>query len=262
MNYWHKNLKFLVLSILLVVSLPLRAGEYSSPYFPDRVFTGLGFEDFADYIDRLEGGQVNFSLRISGETAPQKYGYSKDFGAYYDELLFMAKQTIDANGSVHISEAIQWGREILSGRTGYFLVDGRVDPKFRKFTEGGKQEFENYISDLEGGDASFSLRHSGLKAAHRLGYGAEFVAFYDELYDLSKAEVAKRGSVHISSVIKFAKNIVASEFFDSDDLAISELPLDAPSKEWFREECELLSHVPGSKQFDDCIQELVEFYVE
>ena len=74
--------------------------------------------------------------------------------------------------------------------------------------------------------------------------------------------MAKRGSVHISSVIKFAKNIVASEFFDSDDLAISELPLDAPSKEWFREECELLSHVPGSKQFDDCIQELVEFYVE
>lgn len=59
MNYSHENLKFLVLSILLVISLPLRAGEYSSPYFPDRVFTGLGFEDFADYIQELVEFYVN-----------------------------------------------------------------------------------------------------------------------------------------------------------------------------------------------------------
>lgn len=257
-----KKRRAILMALIVFVCAPVSAFDYESPFVPERVFTHQGHEDFADYIDRLEDGKVSFSLRHTGETASGRYGYGIDFGSYYDELLGFANQTVDANGSIHISEAIQWGKEILGGRKGRFFASGRTDPRNRKFTTEGKGEFEDYIRRLKKGSASFSIRSSGLKAAHKFDFGEHFPPFYDELHDLCKIEISRKGSVHISKVIQLAKTIVEKEFVKTKDLGIPTSESGAPTQDWFKEECEFLGHTAGTSSYESCIAELVEFYVD
>lgn len=252
----------ILMALIVFVCAPVSAFDYESSFAPERVFTDQGHEHFTDYIDRLENGKVSFSLRHTGDTAPRRYGYGVDFGSYYDELLGLANQTVDANGSIHISEAIQWGKEILEGRKGRFFSNGRTDPRFRKFTTEGRGEFEDYINSLEKGSASFSIRNSGLKAAHKFDYGEGFPPFYDKLYDLCKIEISRKGSVHISKIIQLAKSIVEKEFVEPKDLGIPTSESGAPKQEWFKEECEFLGHTVGTSSYESCIAELVAFYTD
>ena len=164
------------------------------------------------YVNRLESGGVSFSLSFSGDKAAKSLRYSDDFGIYYDELLDLAQDKVSASGSIHISETIMLGKELVSGRSDRLLPTVHIKPEFREFSESGKAQFEEYILGLEDGSASFSIKSSGVKAAYKNKYNDSFIPFYDELYDLTQAEMKANGSVHISKVVALAKEVVASKF--------------------------------------------------
>lgn len=258
----YRNFVAQTLIVYLFTITASFAAEYTSPFVPERTFTDRGHNEFTDYVERLDAGQVAFSFRFTGATAPKRFKYSRDFGPYYDELMSYANRTVDVNGSFHISEAIQYGKEILRGRVDYYFSNGRTDPRLRKFTEQGKKEFEDYINSLEKGKASFSMRRSGIKTAHKYEYGEDFQPFYDQLHDLCKVEISKRGSVHINKIIKFAKKVVSDEFSTKTVDGLPDLSSEGESQAWFKEECEFLGHSEGTKEFDECIQELIDFYVD
>jgi hypothetical protein len=163
-------------------------------------------------VNRLESGGVSFSLSFSGDKAAKSLRYSDDFGIYYDELLDLAQDKVSASGSIHISETIMLGKELVSGRSDRLLPTVHIKPEFREFSESGKAQFEEYILGLEDGSASFSIKSSGVKAAYKNKYNDSFIPFYDELYDLTQAEMKANGSVHISKVVALAKEVVASKF--------------------------------------------------
>ena len=115
--------------------------------------------------DRLKMANIIFAEQPATPT-PRRYGYGV-VSDLYDELLGLAHQTVDANGSIHISEAIQWGEDtwgqddFFDGRTEYDSIDR------------GKGEFEDYVNSLEKGSASFSIVTQ--VQATQFGYGEGFV---------------------------------------------------------------------------------------
>jgi hypothetical protein len=195
-----------------LVTAASQAFAYESIYAIDREFSEQGLKEFSKYIDRLESDEVYFSLTFSGEDAARSLRYSDDFGVYYDELVDLAQDKVSASGSIHISEAIMLGRELASGRSDRLLPTVHFKPEFREFSESGKAHFEDYIRGLEEGSTSFSIKSSGVKAAHKNKYSDSFIPFYDELYDLTQDEIKVNGSVHISKVVALAKEVIASKF--------------------------------------------------
>lgn len=201
-----------VILTTLSINSALNAAEYESSYDSGRVFSESGLEEFSTYVKRLESGGVSFSLSFSGAKAAKNLRYSSDFGVYYDELVDLAKDKVSASGSIHISETIMLGKELASGRSDRLLPTVHIKPEFREFSEAGKALFEDYIRGLEDGSASFSIKSSGVKAAYKNKYSDSFIPFYDELHDLTKAEMKANGSVHISKVVALAKEVIATKF--------------------------------------------------
>ncbi|MDA9368539.1 hypothetical protein N9R27_03510, partial [Flavobacteriaceae bacterium] len=75
-----------------------------------------GKADFANYIQGLENGSASFSLKKTGIRAAYDLKYGYGFASYYDELYDRCKKRIAEVGSIHISETIGYGKEILSSR--------------------------------------------------------------------------------------------------------------------------------------------------
>lgn len=194
------------------VAIASQASDYKSTYDGDRVFSERGLDEFSSYVKRLESGGASFSLSFSGAKAARSLRYSGDFGVYYDELLDLAQDKVSASGSIHISETIMLGKELVSGRSDRLLPTLHIKPEFREFSESGKAHFDEYIRRLEDGSASFSIKSSGVKAAYKNKYSDSFIPFYDELHDLTQAEMKANGSVHISKVIALAKEVITSKF--------------------------------------------------
>lgn len=216
-----KTKLIVMLFMTLSMSPTLHAAAYESRYDSDRVFSARGLDEFSTYVKRLESGGVSFSLSFSGAKAAKSLRYSDDFGVYYDELVDLAQDKVSASGSIHISETIMFGKELVSGRSDRLLPTAHIKPEFREFTESGKAHFEDYIRGLEEGSASFSIKSSGAKAAHKNKYSDSFIPFYDELYDLTQDEVKKNGSVHIRKVVVLAKEVITSKFPTSQEVPLN-----------------------------------------
>ena len=241
---------------------------------PNRELTKRGRSDFEKYLVNLRNGSAVFSLKNPGRKTAERLGYGEGFAAYYDVLLHLTNKKIEIDNTIHISEVIAFGEQLIAGTISKLLPDARIAPEYRTFSDEGREDFAQYLSDLESGKAVFHLRYSGIRAAAKYDFGVGFPDFYDELYDACKAEINSNGSVHISKIIGFAKEInltkgsVEPKIGGNSNISGdgSNVEPDRSKKDnsidWAKKECSDLGFKVGEIQHGNCVLSLLSFSKE